>query len=231
MGDVSAITHHAIVPTGIRPTYLAQDVKHIYTLIVARTLESLSPHCRKKTTHVEATCGNLVLTSSVSEVRHLGWRSILGREEDREEGEIKQGDNIPIFVKGESVRIIGWNLLTRKTQPQPFHTETTLLSAMERLSFGTPETRTAIIETLLAENYIQQWEQDLVPTEKGLYLYNCLKNKSITDIELTESWEKALQNVGLGKQKADSFMTMFEIFTKQVVVEILTPQKICPQSP
>ena len=121
-------------------------------------------------------------------------------------------------------------------RPDPFSVFQTQYREVQRVQqraqrFYKRAQRTAIIETLLADNYIQQWEQNFVPTEKGLYLYNCLKGKSISDIELTESWEKALQNVGLGKQKADSFMTMFEIFIKQVVVEILTPQKICPPSP
>ena len=99
---------------------------------------------------------------------------------------------------------------------------------MENASLGTPEIRAGIIETLLSGRYIQQWEQDFMPSEKGLVFYNCVKNKSISDIELTESWKKALLNVGLGKQSADSFMIMLEIFTKQAVEEILADKRKVP---
>ena len=222
VGDVSYTEHHAIIPTGVRPTYLSNDDKSIYTLIVARTLEAFAPNCRKNTTHIEATCGNLVLTSKVSEVRHLGWRSILNREEDREEDEVREGSTVPMFAKRELVRITGWSLLTRKTQPQPLHTETSLLSAMEAFSLGTPETRTETIESLLSGKYIQRREQNLVPTEKGGFFYCCVEKMRIANAKLTGNWEKRLIGIGLGKQKANSFMKTFKVFTKQAADEILT---------
>jgi DNA topoisomerase-3 len=44
----------------------------------------------------------------------------------------------------------------------------------------------------------------------------------IADVELSGSWEKMLADVGKGKQNADTFMTMTEIYTKQVTEEILS---------
>jgi DNA topoisomerase-3 len=164
-----------------------------------------------------------VLESTVSEIRTFGWRLIQYSEgRDREENEVKPSESVAVFKKGDNIRIAGCNLLTKKTLPPPLYTGATLLSAIENASPGTPEVRAEMIETLLSGNYIQQWEQNFMPSEKGLVFYNCVKDRNISDIKLTESWEKALQNVRQGKQNADSFMTMFEIFTKQATKEILT---------
>ena len=225
-GQTDNFGHHALIPTGICLQYLPADDKLVYQLIVVRTLEAFAPDCRKRTTHMEATCGDIVLESTVSEIRKFGWRLIQYSEgKDREENEVNPGQPVTMFKKEEEIRISGCNMLTKKTRPQPLYTEATLLSAMEAFSLGTVEARTEIIETLISGRYIQQWEQNFVPAEKGLVFYNCLKDRSIADIELTESWEKALQNVGLGKQSADSFMIMLEIFTKQATEEILTGKR------
>ncbi|MDR0700235.1 MAG: hypothetical protein LBG28_13630 [Tannerella sp.] len=44
----------------------------------------------------------------------------------------------------------------------------------------------------------------------------------IADVELSGSWEKTLADVSEGKQNAGTFMTMIEIFTRQVTEEILS---------
>ena len=226
--DIQSTGHHALIPTGVYQQYLPNDERLIYHLIVSRTLEAFAPDCQKETAHIEAVCGNRVFESKISRIVSPGWRLILEREEDREEGEVGENNMLPVFVEGETARISGCNLLTRKTLPEPLYTEASLLSAMEDTSLGTVETRAWIIETLFSSDYIERRGQNLIPTEKGTVVHNCIKNMRIADVEMAGSWEKMLSDIGKGEQNEDTFMTMIKIFTKQLTKEIIGIQKPAP---
>jgi DNA topoisomerase-3 len=223
--DIQTPDHHALIPTGIVPPYLPKDDKLIYRLIVERMLEALAPNCQKKTTRIEAVCGQVLLESKVTEIRHFGWRLIRNSEDDREENEAKPTDAIPVFAVEEAVRIAGWNLMTLTTQPKPLHTEATLLSEIEAASLGTVETRAEIIESLMTAGYIEYWGQHLVPTEKGMSFYHTVKKMLVADTGLIGDLEKILKDVGR-KNDADNFMEVFDIHFKYAVEEILTTQNL-----
>ncbi len=222
------IGHHALIPTGVYRQYLPREERLIYNLIVSRTLEAFAPDCRKETARIEAVCGDCVFESKISRTVSPGWRLVLNREEDREEYEIKDSDIPPVFTEGETVRISGCNLLTRKTMPKPLYTVASLLQAMEDAHLGTVEARAGIIESLFADGYVEHRGQYLVPTEKGTVVHNCVKNMRIADVEIAGSWEDMLTEVSFGKQNADTFMRKFEIFTGQVTKEISGIQKPVP---
>jgi hypothetical protein len=63
--------------------------------------------------------------------------------------------------------------------------------------------------------------ENLLPTEKGLVVYNCVKNMKIADAELSAGWERMLADVACGKQEPDTFLMAFKIFPRQVTEEIL----------
>ena len=83
--------------------------------------------------------------------------------------------------------------MEKTTQPPKLYTEADLLSAMENagssienkeekqalstIGIGTPATRASIIETLLSRNYIIRKSKTLHPTDKGLQVYNLVKDK------------------------------------------------------
>jgi DNA topoisomerase-3 len=212
--------HHALISTGIYPGYLPKDEKTVYEMIVSRMIEAFAPDCQKEVIRIEAATGNLVFESEQSQIITPGWRAVQNREEDREEDEA--GDSFPILAEGETISISGWNMLTKKTLPPPLYTEASLLSAMEKAGLGTFSSRTSVIETLLSCGYVERQGQNLIPAEKGLAVHSHVKNMKIADAELSGSWERMLIDVGKGKQSADTFMTVIEIFTGQVTKEILS---------
>ena len=67
--------------------------------------------------------------------------------------------------------------------------------AMKELGIGTPATRAAIITTLFKRDYIERSGKALVPTEKGLYIYEAVKDMQVANVELTGSWEKTLLQI------------------------------------
>lgn len=215
-------THHALIPTGVYTGYLPKEDRIIYRMIAGRTMEAFAPDCQKEVTRVEATVGSLVLVSEKSKVTAPGWRSILSREEDREQDEAGENDAFPLFTEGETVRISGWNLLTGKTLPEPPYTEASLLLAMEEAGLGTAATRASVIESLVTCGYAERRGQYLIPAEKGQAVYNCLKDTRIADVQQAGGWGRMLAGIGRGKQTAETFMATLKIFTRQTTEEILS---------
>lgn len=66
---------------------------------------------------------------------------------------------------------------------------------MERCGLGTPSTRAGVIELLIARRYVERQGCGLLPTPKGLEVYEAVRDKLIADLEMTARWEKDLQEI------------------------------------
>jgi DNA topoisomerase IA len=73
---------------------------------------------------------------------------------------------------------------------------------------------------------VKREKKSLVPTEKGLSVYEIVKDKSIADITLTGNWESRLAQIESGDMQSDTFsktlkreriMTNFILQQKQEV--------------
>ena len=102
--------------------------------------------------------------------------------------------------------------------------------AMRDCGIGTPATRASIIETLFRREYIERSGKSLVPTERGLYVYQAVKDMRIADAELTGSWEKSLAAIEKGAMSPDTFMESIVIYTRQITREVQS-LRIPRQSP
>ena len=130
--------------------------------------------------------------------------------------------------------------MEKQTKPRPLHTESSLLSAMEHCGrelqddelrdslkgngIGTPATRASIIETLFARDYVRREKKSLVPTDKGLAVYQIVKDKRIADVEMTGQWETALAKIESGEMNPDSFRKAIEVYAAQITEELLQVQ-------
>ena len=226
--------HHALLPTGVKPLLFAKEETTLYEMIVGRMLEAFMPPCIKDVTAVKAGCGGIEFSTKGSVVKQAGWRSVY-REE-------KEETVIPAWNEGDTLLVRGCSLTEGKTKPKPFHTEATLLAAMETAGkeiedetmrqamkdcgIGTPATRAAIIETLLRREYIVRSKKILVPTEKGLALYSIVKGMDIANVEMTGEWEAALARIERGELPAEAFMRNIEAYTRKITTELLACDKI-----
>jgi DNA topoisomerase-3 len=127
--------------------------------------------------------------------------------------------------------------LEKQTKPKPLHTEASLLGAMESCGkdieneaergaikesgIGTPATRAAIIETLFARDYIVREKKSLIPTGKGMTVYETVKDKRIADVALTGNWENALAQIERGEMQPETFSRAIEVYTRQITAELL----------
>ena len=95
---------------------------------------------------------------------------------------------------------------------------------MKDTGIGTPATRAAIIETLFSRQYIVREKKNLVPTEKGLTVYNIIRDKKIADVEMTGMWENTLAKIESGEMNPDTFRKGIEVYARQITAELLDVQ-------
>ena len=103
-------------------------------------------------------------------------------------------------------------------------------TALKESGIGTPATRAAIIETLFSRNYIVREKKSLVPTEKGLSVYETVKDKRIADVSLTGSWENSLAQIEQGAFSPDTFKKTIEVYAGQITAELLEAKIELPDS-
>ena len=147
---------------------------------------------------------------------------------------------LPPLQPGESFPLQSAECVEKQTKPRPLHTESSLLSAMEHCGrelrddelrdslkgngIGTPATRASIIETLFARDYVRREKKSLVPTDKGLAVYQIVKDKRIADVEMTGQWETALAKIESGEMSPDTFRKGIEVYAAQITEELLQVQ-------
>jgi len=225
--------HHALLITENLPDALSSDECTIYEMVAARMLEAFSTACVKDVTTVIFGIDETTFNVKGSVMKHSGWCEVLNEKEENAEDKAE----LPEIHEGEVYPVSSIELQEKQTKPKPLHTESSLLGAMEtcgrdleneeqRLALktcgiGTPATRAAIIETLFSRDYIRREKKTLVPTDKGLSVYDIVKDKRIADVEMTGYWEDAFLKIERGEQQADNFTKGIEVYTRQITEELL----------
>jgi DNA topoisomerase-3 len=100
--------------------------------------------------------------------------------------------------------------------------EDELREAMKDSGIGTPATRAAIIERLLAVGYIERDGRALVVTEKGLNVIRLLGEHALTSPNLTGEWEHRLARIEHGEDSREAFMGDIVKFAESTVDELDT---------
>ena len=239
--------HHAIIPTGETLTGLSTDEANIYNMVVTRFAEAFSPDSEEERMQVRFTDGTNTFTWKACRQISLGWKAVQkGKEaeaEKREDGDEQILPSLPDLTEGEVLPLVSAEITEHKTKPKPLYTEATLLSSMENAGkevkeddkrkamaecgIGTPATRANIIETLILRDYIRRDKKSIIPTEKGLAVYEIVKDKKIANAEMTGSWELALAAIEAGKMPSDKFSQGINSYVSTICEELLslTPEQ------
>ena len=234
--------HHAIIPTGETPSGLSTDEITIYQMVVNRFIEAFSPDSEEERMQVRFTDGNSTFTWKACRQISLGWKAVQkGKEAEadkKEDGDEQLLSSLPNLTEGEILPLVNAEITEHKTKPNPLYTEATLLSAMENAGkevedakskkamaecgIGTPATRANIIETLILRDYIRRDKKAIIPTEKGLAVYEIVKDKKIANAEMTGSWELALAAIEAGKMPSDKFAQGINSYVGTICEELLS---------
>lgn len=237
VNNAKVTDHHALLITGNVPSKLSAEQSKIYDMIAGRMLEAFSEECVKNLTTVRIECAGHLFEVRATTILQAGWRRIC---HEKEETSDEEAAALPTLHENDVLLMWGCDLLEKETRPRPLYTESSLLAAMETAGkeldneaereamkdsgLGTPATRAAIIETLISREYIRREKRSLVPTEKGLSVYNIVADKRIADVALTGGWELALAKIATGEMNAFTFKHGIEVFATQITSELLKVQ-------
>ena len=229
--------HFAIIPTGAAPKHLSEPEQKIYDLVTRRFLAIFYPAAEYNITtritrvekHAFKTEGKVLVTP--------GWLAVYGKEAQGDE----ETPNLPPLEKNERIWTKDVEVKAKATQPPPRFSEATLLTAMEgagkliddeelreamsERGLGTPATRAATIEGLLAEEYLHRNGRELQPTAKAFSLLFALEQLKVDEIrspELTGEWEYKLKEMEHGRLSRDEFMSHIVDQTQVMVERIKT---------
>ena len=228
--------HFAIIPTLELPKSLTEVEAKLYDLVVKRFLAVFYPAAEflvtTRISTVQAAGAEYKFQTNGKVLVNAGWQAVYGKEA---QGDDDQGHLVPV-QPGEVVRTESLDIKALQTKPPARYNEGTLLSAMEgagkliddeelreamsEKGLGTPATRAAIIEGLIAEKYMLRDGRDLVPTAKAFQLMTLLRGLGVEDLtkpELTGDWEHRLAQMEHGRLSRDEFMKDVAAMAERIV--------------
>ncbi len=233
--------HFAIIPTLQAPSGLSEAEQKLYDLVVKRFMAVFYPSAEYMvTTRISMAVGHSFKTEGKVLIKP-GWLAIYGKEAAEEVLDAKEGDKGQSLVPvkpGEMVRAEVVEARGLKTRPPARYSEATLLGAMEgagktidddelrqamqEKGLGTPATRAATIEGLIAEKYMLREGRELIPTAKAFQLMTLLRGLGVEELsraDLTGEWEYKLAQMEHGKLSRETFMAEIATMTKNLVAK------------
>jgi DNA topoisomerase-3 len=233
--------HFAIIPTLQAPSGLSDAEQKLYDFVVRRFMSVFFPSAEYQVTTristVEQGGKKYPFRTDGKVLVKAGWLAIWGKEaEDDEKEDDKDGKRLVPVKPGELVKVEAADPKGLKTRPPARYSEATLLGAMEgagktidddelreamqEKGLGTPATRAATIEGLLAEKYMIREGRELIPTAKAFQLMTLLRGLGVEELskaELTGEWEYKLAQMEHGKLSREAFMREIAEMTQHIV--------------
>ncbi|WP_076999913.1 DNA topoisomerase III [Variovorax sp. KK3] len=233
--------HFAIIPTLQAPSGLSEAEQKLYDFVVRRFLSVFFPSAEYQITTRISTVQHegkkYTFRSDGKVLVKAGWLAIYGKEaEDEEKTDDKDSKRLVPVKPGEQVNVESVEPKGLKTRPPARYSEATLLGAMEgagktidddelreamqEKGLGTPATRAAIIEGLLAEKYMLREGRELIPTAKAFQLMTLLRGLGVEELskaELTGEWEHKLSQMEHGQLSRAAFMREIAEMTQHIV--------------
>lgn len=237
--DAKVTDHHALLPTGNMPGSLSGDMRQVYDLVVERLLEAFGEDYECDTTTVRLTAAGHGLTARGSVPTKMGWKGVRGTVKDVDDGKDDDEDDsqrLPPMTAGDTADITAAEDREGSDKAPALFTDSTLLGEMETcgrriddeemrermkdVGLGTPATRAATIETLIARGYVERQGRRLLPTDLGMQIYAMVKGRRIADVATTGAWEAALYKVEKGLTPARDFDDGIRRFVEEILADL-----------
>jgi len=227
--------HFAIIPTG-KTSKLSDTEQKVYDMIVKRFIAVFYPSAEfEQTTRLTriTTGGNVDTFKTDGRILvKPGWLEVYGRRPGVAAGK----DELTGVSSGESAQVETIEVISEETKPPARFTEATLLSAMEgagkliddealreamsERGLGTPATRAATIEGLIAQKYLARDGRELHVSGSGMRLISLVREMNIEGLyspKLTGDWEYKLRQMEQGLLKRGEFMKEIISYTNEIV--------------
>ncbi len=222
--------HFAIIPTG-KFAKLSEAEQKLYDMIVKRFIAVFYPSAEfEQTTRLTRIEQDTFKTEGRILVKP-GWLEVYGRRPGVAAGK----DELCPVNAGEAASVESIELLAEETKPPARMTESTLLSAMEgagkliddealreamaERGLGTPATRAATIEGLIAQKYLAREGRELHVSGSGMRLIDLVREMEIEGLyspKLTGDWEFKLRQMEHGNLQRSDFMKEIISYTNEI---------------
>lgn len=243
--DGSKVTdHHAIIPTveiaRTDLTSLPSGERDVLMLVAARLLSATAQAHKFESVTATLNCAGHFFTAKGKTMLQNGWKEVdrLYRMGLKQKLEEKDGEDsaLPELKENQTFSPVVASIREGKTSPPKHYTEDSLLAAMEtagaedmpedaeRKGLGTPATRAATLEKLVAVGFVERKKKQLLPTEKGVNLITVLPDNVKSPL-LTAEWESRLKQVEHGEVSADVFMDGIADMNRELVKAHTTPEE------
>ena len=229
--------HFAIIPTG-KIAKLSDTEQKVFDLISKRFIAVFYPSAEfEQTTRLTRITHPALIDTFKTEGRILvkpGWLEVYGRRPGVASG---KDELIPV-TQGETAKVTAIAVVHEETKPPARFTEATLLSAMEgagkliddealaeamaERGLGTPATRAATIEGLIAQKYLARDGRELHVSGSGMRLIALVRQMDIEGLYspmLTGDWEFKLRQMEHGQRNRDDFMREIIAYTNDIVAK------------
>jgi DNA topoisomerase-3 len=223
--------HFAIIPTG-KTAKLSDTEQKVYDMIVKRFIAVFYPSAEfEQTTRLTRIAKDTFKTEGRVLIKP-GWLEVYGRRPGVANGK----DELVPVAAGEKANVESIEVIHEETKPPARFTESTLLSAMEgagkliddealreamaERGLGTPATRAATIEGLIAQKYLARDGRELHVTGSGMRLIQLVREMDIAGLyspHLTGDWEYKLRQMEHGQLKREAFMKEIISYTNEIV--------------
>ena len=233
--DKKVSDHFAIIPTG-KTAKLSDTEQKVFDMVVKRFIAVFYPHAQfEQTTRLTRIQHPSVTDTFKTDGRILtvpGWLEVYGRRPGVAAG---KDELVPVST-GESASVDHIEVLHEETKPPARMTESTLLSAMEGAGkliddealreamadrgLGTPATRAATIEGLIAQKYLARDGRELHVTGSGMRLIQLVRDMEIEGLyspRMTGDWEYKLRQMEQGQLERSAFMKEIISYTNEIV--------------
>jgi DNA topoisomerase-3 len=221
---LAGASHHAVIPNhntveNLREVWprLSTDERRLFGVIARSYLAAMMPDFRYRQTTVLLDVDGHAFQAVGRQPIEFGWRAAFPDWQPAEE----KGDEaqlLPALRDGETASLSAAMVEDKETRPPPRYNEGTLIDAMqnawrfvtdealrERLKeakgIGTPATRAEVIRGLKAQEFLVAQGKTIVPTERGLVLYDVLRKADppLVDPGVTAQLERLLDDVLVGR--------------------------------
>lgn len=235
VNDRKVSDHHAIIPTleleKADLSALPVGERNILLLVCRELLCAVAEPYVYEAVTATFTCGGQTFTAKGRHVLSLGWKDIdrIFRASLKEKPEDEaEPAALPDFTEGQTFDQVESAVTEHFTAPPKAYTEDTLLSAMEnagkeeipddaeRKGLGTPATRAAILEKLVAAGFVERKGKSLIPTKAGINLVTVLP-EALTSPMLTAEWEQKLTGIARGEGDPAAFMAGISDMARELV--------------
>ena len=216
----------------IRPSYidlnpemikdsLTPDQYKLYRLIYNRFLASQMSSAVYDTITVDINASDYNFRTSGQSIKFKGFMTLYIEDTDDEKESEELGiANIPMLEKKDELNKKKLESKQSFSEPPPRYTEASLVKTLEEKGIGRPSTYAPTITTILARNYIEKVQKQLMPTELGRVVNSLLIENfgSVINVEFTAEMENEFDKIAEGKEKwKDVIKEFYDPFS--VVVE------------